>query len=574
MAELRDYRSSIQIENISPSINHGRYPVKRIMGEACVVTADIFKEGYDPLYATLHWKKKTEKDFHAVSMTAFPNDIWKGEFLLKENTRYLFMIEAWSKSAKEDVVRTQEFEVIADRKRAIYGSWYEFFIRSQTVDASVSGTFRDAEHRLREIKAMGFDVAYLTPIHPIGTTNRKGRNNSLVASANDPGSPWAVGNASGGHTAIDPALGTLDDFDRFVRTARQLDMEVALDFATQCSPDHPWVKAHPDWFYRNPDGSIQHAENPPHKYQDIYMLNFDTFDWKALWKEIYEVLMFWIQHGVRIFRVDNPHTKPLPFWEWLIREIQMHYPDVIFLAEAFTRPKMMKALSKVGFTQSYTYFIWRNTRVELTDYIKELTSSGMENYFRPNFFITTPDNIHEYLQVGGRPAFKIRLALAATLSPTYGIYSGYELCERDAVAGTEHYLNSEVFEIKPRRWDKEGNIVDYVTRLNMIRKENPALQTLTNIKFFQTDNGQLLFYARMTPDKSNIIFVAVNLDPHSPHHGHVWIPLSDLGMKQGDTYEVVDLITGAGYSWGERNYVRLDPQIEPAHVFRVERRFS
>lgn len=557
----------ILIENVRPQVNNGRYPAKGIVGQTCVVTADIFRDGTRALNAVVKWKKKSEGVYREVPMTALPNDVWKGEFVLEENTDYVFTIEAWSDGRKDATVRLpHDLPLQADRLTAAYGAWYEFFVRSH-------GTFREAEARLPAIKQMGFDVVYLAPFHPVGKTGRKGPNNAETAGPNDPGSPWAIGNGSGGHTSVDPALGTIQDFDKFVAAARQQGLEIAMDFAIQFSPDHPWIKEHPSWFSRDASGQLKRAENPPHVYQDIAWINFDSGESKAIWEALRGVLLFWIERGIKIFRVDNPHTKPFPFWAWLISEIRAKYPDVVFLSEAFTREKPMKALSKIGFTQSYTYFTWRNTRAELVEYMKELTRSGMEDYYRPNFFVNTPDNLSEYLQKGGRPAFKTRLVLAATLSPAYGIYSGYELCENETIPGTEQYLNSEVFEIKKRDWSKPGNIIDFVTRINAIRHRNPAFQQLTNLKFLQTDNGQILFYMKATADKSNILLILVNLDPFNAHHATAYVPFEEIGVKAGGTYEVVDMLTGAGYTWTDQNYVRLDPAVEPAHIFRVERHF-
>ncbi|MBI3091028.1 MAG: alpha-1,4-glucan--maltose-1-phosphate maltosyltransferase [Candidatus Tectomicrobia bacterium] len=474
---------------------------------------------------------------------------------------------------RRDAVRYEpELEVIADRPRARFGAWYEMFVRSQGSDPARGATFREAEARLRDIRDMGFDVLYLAPIHPIGRSKRKGPNNTLRSDASHPGSPWAIGSEHGGHTAIEPALGTLEDFDHFVAAARQCGLEVALDFAIQCSPDHPWVTEHPEWFYHRPDGTIKYAENPPKKYEDIYPVNFDTDDRWGLWHALRDVLLFWIERQVRIFRVDNPHTKPLVFWEWLIPEIQADHPDVIFLSEAFTRPKMMKLLAKAGFTQSYTYFTWRNEKWDLTEYLTELTTSGMQEYFRPNFFTNTPDILQAVLQKGGRPAFMMRFVLAATLSPSYGIYSGFELGENTPLReGSEEYLDSEKYQIRVRDWNQPGNIKELMARVNIIRRENPALHDLTNLRFFETDNEQLLFYAKMTADRSNVILVLVNLDPAHPHHGTAMVPLEEIGVPPGARYEVCDLLSGARYEWSERNYVRLDPQVQPAHIFRVER---
>jgi starch synthase (maltosyl-transferring) len=466
-----------------------------------------------------------------------------------------------------------ELVVIADRTRARFGTWYELFVRSQSPNPARSGTFRDAEQRLPDLHRMGFDVAYLAPIHPIGRTGRKGPNNRLGAGPGDPGSPWAIGSEHGGHIAIEPALGTLEDFDRFVRAAEALGMEIALDFAIQCSPDHPWVREHPDWFYRRPDGTIRYAENPPKKYQDIYPLNFDTPDWKNLWEALRDVVRFWVVRGVRIFRVDNPHTKPLGFWSWLIDSIHSEHPDVIFLAEAFTRPPMMQALAKRGFTQSYTYFTWRNTKAELEKYLTELTRTTAALYFRPNFFVNTPDILPPILQQGGRPAFKSRLVLAATLSPSYGVYSGYELCENTAIEGREEYLDSEKYEIKVRDWSSPGHIKDFITSVNQARRDNAALQQFMNLRFLEIDNDQLIAYVKWSQDGTNHVIVVVNLDPFAAHGARVRVPPEAVGVAAGTSYWVRDLLTGARYHWQERNYVHLDPvATEPAHILHVENR--
>jgi starch synthase (maltosyl-transferring) len=641
----------IFIEAVSPAVDEGRFPAKAVAGRPCRVEADIFRDGHVVLRAVVKWRREKDRAFREVAMVSTFNDRWYAKLPLKENTRYVFAIEAWTdhyttwledltkrvgagqdvssealegatlleiysrhargkaqaeletaakalkrkaRAAKDvlaaasapallklvarhqprvDAVTTPTlFGIVADRPLALFGAWYEMFPRSQGKTPGKASTFREAERRLPEIQDMGFDVIYLPPIHPVGRRFRKGRNNTLVAKKGDPGSPWAIGSKAGGHMAVDPNLGTLDDFDHFARTANGLGMEVALDFAIQCSPDHPWVKKHPEWFHHRPDGTIKYAENPPKKYQDIYPINFDTPDREGLWEELLRTLLFWIEHGVRVFRVDNPHTKPLPFWHWLIGGIQERHPDIIFLSEAFTRPKMMKALAKVGFTQSYTYFTWRNEKGELTEYLRELTGTEMAHYFRPNFFANTPDILHEVLQKGGRPAFRMRLVLAATLSPSYGIYSGFELCEDQAVPGTEEYINSEKYEIKVRDWNAPGNIKEEIARINTIRRENPALQELTNLHFLDTDNDRILFYAKLTEDKRNVLLIAVNLDPTAPHHCTAWVPPNLIGVKAGGRYDVHDLISGATYRWGERNYVRLDPQVEPAHILRLEKR--
>jgi starch synthase (maltosyl-transferring) len=464
------------------------------------------------------------------------------------------------------------FEIVADRERARFAAWYEFFPRSAGENGR-HGTFKDAERQLERAAAMGFDVVYLPPIHPIGRAFRKGRNNALVGGPDDPGSPWAIGGSEGGHTAVHPDLGTLEDFDRFVARARELGLEVALDFAIQASPDHPWVREHPEWFFHRPDGSIKYAENPPKKYQDVYPLNFQGDDPTPLWEEMRRTVEFWIGHGVRTFRVDNPHTKPVKFWEWLIRAVQARFPDVIFLAEAFTRPKMMKALAKSGFTQSYTYFTWRNDKRELIEYLEEITRPPVADYFRGNLWPNTPDILHETLQRGGPPAFRMRLVLAATLSSLYGIYSGYELAENTPFApGSEEYLFSEKYEIKPRDWDAPGNLADLITRVNRIRREHRALQLYTNLRFYPSDDANVLWYGKMTPAGDDVIFVAVNLDPSARHATMVDVPLPELGLSPEGPYRMRELLSDATYEWqGPRGYVDLDPVVTPAQIFWLTR---
>ena len=464
-------------------------------------------------------------------------------------------------------------KVVVEPERARFGAWYELFPRSVTADPGSSGTFQAVEQILPTIAALGFDILYLTPIHPIGHTNRKGRNNSLRAGPDDPGSPWAIGAAAGGHKAVHPELGSLADFDALLAAARRHGLEIALDLAFQCSPDHPYVTEHPEWFRHRPDGTIKYAENPPKKYEDIYPLNFDCDEWQALWHELKSVVLFWVARGVRIFRVDNPHTKPLLFWEWLINEVRADHPDIIFLAEAFTRPRVMYGLAKVGFCQSYTYFTWRNTKQQLIGYLRELVDTEVSDFFRPNFFTNTPDILPEFLQFGGRPAFMTRLVLAATLAASYGIYSGFELLENEAVPGTEEYRDSEKFEIKPRDWRQPGNLRAFITKINAIRKTNPALHGNRRLRFYEVDNDQLLFYGKTTEDFANIILVAVNLDPHHVHDGWVAVPLEELEIGDNEVFQVHELIGEGRYLWqGRRNYIRLDPAASPAQIFRIRRR--
>ncbi len=462
--------------------------------------------------------------------------------------------------------------LLVDRPAAQIGAWYEFFPRSAEGRSDRGSTFRDCLPRVDDAKAMGFDVIYFPPIHPIGHTNRKGRNNSVTSEPGDPGVPWAIGSEAGGHKAVEPALGSLADFNWLQEEVRKRGMEIALDFAINCSPDHPYVKEHPDWFYKRPDGSIKYAENPPKKYEDIYPLNFRCENWPELWAEMKSIVLFWAEHGVRIFRVDNPHTKPVAFWEYLVTGVRDKYPDALFLAEAFTRPKMMKALAKAGFTQSYTYFTWRNSKRELTEYFTELTQTEMSEYFRANLWPNTPDILPFVLQDGGRPAFMTRIVLAATLSTLYGIYSGYELCENKALPDREEYLDSEKYQWKERDWDAPGNIKDWIARLNKIRKENRALQFYDNLRFYGADNDAILFYGKMTAARDNIIFVIVNLDPHRKQSAYVDVPIDQFGQMEGDIYQMHDLLSDRRYIWrGRRNYVELDPEIQPAHIFRVRR---
>jgi starch synthase (maltosyl-transferring) len=639
------------IENVTPKLDGGRYPIKRMIGSVLEVSADIFKDGHDLIAARILYRRPGETEFRAAPFNyRFDPDRWHGTFKVDQIGLWQYTVEAWpdrfgtwrselgkrlnagqdvrpellegasllarlavklagptaqriDAAAKrladpsltleerlkvafaEDILELvraplfadeasrleQPLEVYVDRAEACFSAWYELFPRSQGRAPGKHGTFADTARRLPEIAALGFDVIYLPPIHPIGVTHRKGRNNAPTCLPGDVGSPWAIGSKEGGHTAVHPALGTLADFETLVSSARDFGIDIALDFALQCSPDHPWVKEHPEWFFIRPDGSIRYAENPPKKYEDIYPINFWCKDRLGLWNACRDAVLFWIARGVTIFRVDNPHTKPLSFWEWLIRDVQAVHPETVFLSESFTRPKRMKSLGKLGFTQSYTYFTWKNSAWELRDYLTELTKTEMAEYYRPNFFANTPDILHEFLQTGGRPAFRLRLLLAATLSPTYGIYSGYELCENTPVDhGSEEYLDSEKYEIRVRDWNAPGNIKQDISKLNRIRREEPALHELTNLSFLNTDYGAILAYKKSAPGSD--LIVVVNLDPHAMHETMVEVPIDELGIGKDESYEMSDLLTGARYTWrGAKNYVRLDPVERVGHVFRVTR---
>jgi starch synthase (maltosyl-transferring) len=649
---LADGRGRVVIERVSPQIDCGRFPIKRVVGESVVVEADVFADGHDQVACQVLYLREGEKKWQSSPMTPEGNDRWRGAFSVAQAGRYEYTIEGWidrfqtwrdalakriaagqdvhvdllvgaeliegaaGRAKREDAdllrksarrVREEKdiqsaislvlgeelftairryperqfatryekpLAVLVDREKASFSTWYEVFPRSCASEAERHGTFRDCEAWLPYVASMGFDVVYLPPIHPIGRAFRKGKNNSVVADPNDIGSPWAIGSEEGGHTSVHPELGTLEDFRHFLSEAAVHGLEVALDIAFQCTPDHPYVKQHPEWFRKRPDGTIQYAENPPKKYQDIYPLNFESQDWQALWNELKGVFQFWIDQGVRIFRVDNPHTKAFAFWEWVIGEIKKEHGDVLFLAEAFTRPHVMYRLAKLGFSQSYTYFTWRNTKQELTDYFTELTQTELREYFRPNLWPNTPDILPEFLQVGGRPAFTIRLILAATLAASYGIYGpAFELCENTpAQAGSEEYLNSEKYELKHRDLHSAWSLSEIISRCNRIRKENAALHSNRNLRFHTTDNPMLICYSRTTDDLSNVIVVIVNLDAFHRQTGWIDLDLSALGLESGHDFQVHDLLGEGRYLWqGSRNYVELTPESLPAHIFRVRR---
>ncbi len=483
------------------------------------------------------------------------------------------LMKLWS--ARRFATASDELTVTVEPERARFSAWYELFPRSYAAESGRHGTFRDLESHLGYVANLGFDVLYLPPVHPIGRVNRKGRNNALLASPGDPGSPWAIGAEEGGHKAVHPDLGSLEDFRRLVATARELGIEVAIDMAFQCAPDHPYVREHPEWFRHRPDGSVQYAENPPKKYEDIYPFDFETEQWRALWSELKGVIDFWVGQGVTIFRVDNPHTKPFVFWKWLIAEVKRDHPQTLFLSEAFSRPKIMHQLAKLGFSQSYTYFTWRNTKEELTQYLTELTQDGAREYFRPNLWPNTPDILSETLQYGGRPAFLSRLVLASTLAASYGIYgAAYELLENEArEPGSEEYLNSEKYEVKHWPLTRPDSLRDLVARINRIRRENRALQSDWSLRFYPTDNEQVICYGKHTEDLANIVVVVVNLDSYHRQSAWIDLPLERLGIDARHPFQMHELLSDARYLWhGTRNYVDLDPQVTPAQVFRLRRR--
>ena len=634
------------IDNVTPSVDDGRFAAKRIAGESIRVEADIFADGHDVLGAELLWRAADERDWRRVPMQALPNDRWEATFAPARIGRHFFTIEAWrddfatlcreieiKRAAGVDVTLEtaegrellahaaepaadrsalaailarfdaapldQQIEILLapatraamaaagqhpfrtqreprlpleiERPQAGFASWYELFPRSATDDPHRHGRFDDVIALLPTIRDMGFDVLYFPPIHPIGTTNRKGRNNSLRPEPGDLGSPYAIGSAEGGHDAIHPALGAIDDFRRLQRAAGEHGLEIALDFAIQCSPDHPWLKQHPGWFRWRPDGSLRYAENPPKKYEDI--VNVDFYAEAALpdlWIALRDVVLYWVGEGVRLFRVDNPHTKPLPFWEWLIEDVRGRYPDVIFLSEAFTRPKMMYRLAKLGFSQSYTYFTWRNSKQELTEYLTELTTTEVKDYFRPHFFVNTPDINPYFLQTSGRAGFLIRAALAATLSGLWGMYSGFEVCEAAPLPGREEYLDSEKYQIRVRDRNAPGNIVAEISALNRLRKLNPALQSHLGLRFYNAFNDQVLVYGKALPSHEDMILVAVSLDPHRVQEAVFEIPLWEWHLPDHGSLAVEDLMRGHRFVWtGKLQRVRLDPADLPFAVWRI-----
>jgi starch synthase (maltosyl-transferring) len=560
----------IVIDDVRPRTPTGRFPAKAVIGEAVTVSATIFKDGHDPLQARVRWRPVGEGKWRDEPMRCVnPGlDRWKAVVEPGDLGLHELVVEAWSEEGDAlDRTASEPYRLWVDRERALVGAWYELFPRSE-------GGLRRAVPRLEAVAAMGFDVVYLPPVHPIGNTARKGPNNTRTARPGDPGSPWAIGSEAGGHTALHPELGTFDDFDAFVAAAERLDMEVALDYALQCSPDHPWVNEHPEWFHHRPDGTIRYAENPPKKYEDIYPINF----WpeqpgarEALWNACKGIIDFWIELGVRAFRVDNPHTKPMAFWAWLIPAVQQEHPDVIFLSEAFTRPPVMAKLAEVGFSQSYTYFTWRTYKGELIEYLEELCHGPKADYMRPNFWPNTPDILSGPLRHGPRSAFKLRLVLAATLVPSYGIYSGYELMENEPASEfNEEYLHSEKYEVKTRDWTRADSLAPFITRVNEIRRRHPAFAELRNLRFVDVTSDAILAYVKRSTDGSDVTLTVVNLDPLQTHDGTLWLDLDALGLPADAPFEAHDELTDTTYVWsGPAPYVRLDPAIESAHILHL-----
>ena len=643
---------SVFISNLSPVVQCGRYPTKRVVGESVVVEADIFKDGHDIIVAVAGWRKAGKRKWHEIPMHQIENDRWSASLDFSEIGNYEITVTAWAddfltwihdyerrltgdqedfsteieegrvilnqtairaaaakaredaevieeltsklmKTASDDVPAlmgdtdiitliarwpdrsiaatfAEPIELVVETKLSSFSAWYEFFPRSAGGIEGKHSTLRDCLPRIEDAKEMGFDIVYFPPIHPIGVSHRKGKNNTVTCEPDDVGSPWAIGAKEGGHREVHPDLGTISDLAWLVSEARDRGIEVALDFAIQCSPDHPYVSEHPEWFFHRPDGSIKYAENPPKKYQDIYPINFHCDDWHELWTELRDIVLFWMKQGVRVFRVDNPHTKPVSFWEWLIAEVHAVDPTIIFLSEAFTRPKMMQTLAKAGFTQSYTYFTWRHTKEELTEYVTELTKGHMRDYYRANFWPITPDILDYDLQNALPSAFKMRAALAATLSSSWGIYSGYELIENAPLPGREEYLDSEKYQLKTRDWNAPGNIKSFLTRLNQARNQCPALQSYANIEFIPADNCNILAYRKWSDDGKNHIIIIVNLDTLNRHESNIHLPLEAMGLSQSKSFFVDDVIYEETYEWREStNFVALDPRTKPVHIFQV-----
>ena len=599
--ELQHGRRRVAIENVNPEVDGGRFPVKRVVGDILTVEADAFADGHEEIQVVLSWCEDDCREWHEVEMEPLGNDRWRASFALEKIGRYEYTISAWidrygtwehdlekrvaagqdvtvdlqigAELVKDERTHVSTLErprsVVVDPRRAGFSAWYELFPRSASPDPKRHGTFHDVVERLDYVAELGFDVLYLPPIHPIGRQFRKGANNEPSTDAGDPGVPWAIGGTTGGHTAILPDLGDFAGFTRLVHEARRRGIEIALDIAFQASPDHPWVTEHPDWFRHRPDGTIQYAENPPKKYQDIYPFDFESDDWRGLWAGLADVFRFWIGQGVTLFRVDNPHTKSFAFWEWAINDIKRDHPEVLFLAEAFTRPKLMYRLAKLGFSQSYTYFTWRNSAAELREYMEELTSPSVSDFFRPSFWPNTPDILHADLQAGGRAAFEARFVLASTLSSNYGIYGpAFELGEaKPREPGSEEYLDSEKYQ--QRKWDLDAphSLRDLITRVNRARREHPALQSNERLTFHEIDNPNLLAYTKHSADGSDVVLVVANFDFQNSQVGLLELDLELLGLPLDRPYEVVDLLDDTTVAWtGPVGPIELDPRDRGAHV--------
>ncbi|MDD5090354.1 MAG: DUF3416 domain-containing protein [Candidatus Wallbacteria bacterium] len=560
------------ITNVFPEIDGGRYKIKRELDSVLSITAEIF--GSKNFVAWLKFRKEGDKSWKKVQMEPKSANRYEGGFPLSHLGVYQYTVEAaFAERKSVGLEYGKILEVLVEPVRARYAAWYEMFHRSQGKIQGQSATFKDMEERLEDISRMGFDVIYLPPVHPIGISKRKGPNNSLEVGPSDPGCPWAVGNHHGGHKSINPELGTLEQFAGFVRAANKRGIDIALDIAFNCSPDHPYVKEHPEWFHHRADGSIAFAENPPKKYEDIYPLNFYPEPGREeLWDELKDIFLFWAKHGVKTFRVDNPHTKPTEFWEWVIREVKLKFPESIFLAEAFTNYERLELHAKIGFSQSYSYFTWRTGKNELMEYFSKLTNSYLKDFLRVNLFTNTPDICPQMLQTGNRQVFKMRLSLAATLSSVYGIYNGFELCDGDAFPNTEIYRNSEKYQYKVWDWDRPGNIREYISAINRIRRENPALHYYDNLEFCSSTNDWIVSYLKLSPDHDNILLIVVNLDQGSRQTARITVPVEKLGIPSDGEYIMRELITGALYTWkGRENFIAMDPQVEPAYIFRLER---
>lgn len=645
----------VVVDGVTPAVDGGRFPAKRVLGDLVAVEADVYADGHDSLSCRLRYRHESDTAWVEAPMRSLANDRWRGTFEVTRLGLYRFAVDAWIdqfESWRRDLAKRHEagqdlsvdlligadlvdgartrasgrddealeaaaaalrgggglaltrrvehalsddladlmgryparqnsttydpgLAIAVEREKARYSAWYELFPRSSSPEPGRHGTFKDVEGWLPYVASMGFDVLYLPPIHPIGRAFRKGKNNAVTVQEGDPGSPWAIGSAEGGHKSVHPQLGSVDDFRRLIAKARQFGIEIAIDVAFQCSADHPYLREHPEWFRKRPDGTIQYAENPPKKYQDIYPLDFDTACREALWEELKSVFLYWVEQGVQIFRVDNPHTKPFSFWEWVIGQVKAVCPEAIFLSEAFTRPKVMYQLAKLGFTQSYTYFAWRNTKEEIIQYFTELTQAPVKDFFRPNLWPNTPDILTEYLQFGGRPAFMARLVLAATLGASYGIYGpAFELQEaQPREPGSEEYLDSEKYEIK--HWDihRADSLRPFITRVNDFRRRHPALHSDASLRFHDVDNDQLVGYSKTDEKRTDVVVTVVNLDLHHTQAGWLSLPIQELGLDPSEPYQAHDALTDARYLWhGPRNYVELNPQSCPAHIFSLRKR--